>query len=151
MHTLFVFSAHVAMGNFLPTLTPSAAPYVIMASFKNKSADLLNVMNKNRTLAVLHDGPLLSNPRILKSFFKQIFVTSDVKSLAQVVKCFICVKWFIGCNFSLDDGAESKIGTHKELFAFNILKYKYCVNQSRDISRDHFTEILKFLLDWWPV
>ena len=34
----------------------------------------------------------------------------------------------MGCNFGLDDGAESKIGTQKELIAFNILKYKYCVN-----------------------
>ena len=42
---ILVFSAHVAMDNFLPTLKPSAAPYVIMASFSNKSADLLNVMS----------------------------------------------------------------------------------------------------------
>ena len=27
----------------------------------------------------------------------------------------------------IDDGAESKFGTHKELIVLNILKYKYCV------------------------
>ena len=43
---IFVFSAHVDMSNFLPTLKPPAAPYVIMASFSNKSADLLNVVTK---------------------------------------------------------------------------------------------------------
>ena len=47
---IFVFFVHVAMGNFQPTLKPSAAPYVIMASFSNKSADLLNVLNKNHEL-----------------------------------------------------------------------------------------------------
>ena len=39
-----------------------------MESFSNKNADLLNVVNKNRKLAALHDGTLLSNPRILKAF-----------------------------------------------------------------------------------
>ena len=28
----------------------------------------------------------------------------------------------------IDDGAESKFGTHKELIVLDILKYKYCVN-----------------------
>ena len=32
---------------------------------------------------------------------------------AQVVKCFISGKWFIGYNFGKDDGAESKFGTHR--------------------------------------
>ena len=39
-----------------------------MESFSNKNADLLNVVNKNRKLAALHDRTLLSNPRILKAF-----------------------------------------------------------------------------------
>ena len=39
----------------------------------------------------------------------------------------------------------------KELTAFNILKYRYCANQSRDISHDHFTKIRKLLTNWWPV
>ena len=64
---------------------------------------------------------------------------------------FILGKWFIGYNFGLAYGAESKIGAHKELTAFNILKYKYCVNQSRDMSSDHFTENHKLLTDWWPI
>ena len=50
----------------------------------------------------------------------------------------------------LYDGAESKIGTHRELIAFNILKDKYRVNQSPDMSRDH-TENRNLLTDWWPV
>ena len=28
----------------------------------------------------------------------------------------------------IDNGAESKFGTHKELIVLNILKYKHCVN-----------------------
>ena len=39
----------------------------------------------------------------------------------------------------------------KELTAFNILEYRYCANQSRDISRDHFTKSRKLLTSWWPV
>ena len=69
MHILFVytwFSAQIAIDNLLSTLEPRAVPNVIMAS--NKSADLINVVNKNRKLAALLDGTLLSNPRILKAF-----------------------------------------------------------------------------------
>ena len=36
-------------------------------------------------------------------------------------------------NFVTDDGAESKFGTHKELIALNILKYKHSVNNSSDM------------------
>ena len=70
---------------------------------------------------------------------------------AQVVNWFICRKWFIGYNFGIDDDAESKFGAHKELIAFNILNYKFCVNQSRDLSRDHFTKNGKLLTNCWPV
>ena len=69
MHILFVytwFSAQIAIDNLLPTLEHRAVPNVIMAS--NKSADLINVVNKNRKLAALLDGTLLSNPRIVKAF-----------------------------------------------------------------------------------
>ena len=65
---IFVFFVHVAVDNFLPSLKPSGVPYVIMASFSNKNANLLNVVNNNRKLAALHDGTLLSDPRILKAF-----------------------------------------------------------------------------------
>ena len=61
-----MFSAQIAIDNLLPTLEPRAVPNVTMAS--NKSADLINVVNKNRNLAALLDGTLLSNPRILKAF-----------------------------------------------------------------------------------
>ena len=37
-------------------------------------------------------------------------------------------------NFGIDDGAELKFGTHKEHIVLNILKDKYCVNKSRDMS-----------------
>ena len=64
----FVFSAHVVMDNLLLTIKTPAVPYVIMESFSNKNADLLNVVNKNRKFAALHDGTLLSSPSILKAF-----------------------------------------------------------------------------------
>ena len=70
---------------------------------------------------------------------------------AQVVNWFICGKWFIGYNFGIDDGAESKFGTLKKLIAFNILNYKFCVNQSRDLSLDHFTKNRKLLTKCWSV
>ena len=54
---------------------------------------------------------------------------------------FNCGKWFIGYNVSIDDGAESKFGTHKELI----------VLKSRDMSRDHFAKNRKLLTKWWPV
>ena len=62
---IFVFSAHIATDNLLPTLKPPEAPYLIMAS--NKSADLINVFKKNRELAALHDGTLLSKPKNFES------------------------------------------------------------------------------------
>ena len=38
-----------------------------------------------------------------------------------------------------------------ELMVLNILKYKHCVNKSRDMSRDHFAKNRKLLTSWWPV
>ena len=40
---------------------------------------------------------------------------------------------------------------HKELTVINILKYKHCVNKSRDKSRDHFAKNRELLTSWWPV
>ena len=54
----------------------------------------------------------------------------------------------IGYNLGIDDGAGSKFGTHKEPIGLNILKYKYCVDRSRDISRDHFAINCKLLTNW---
>ena len=51
----------------------------------------------------------------------------------------------------IDDGSESKFGTYKELIVFIILKYKYFVYKSRDISRDHFAKNRKLLTTWWAV
>ena len=56
------------MDNLLLTIKTPAVPYVIMENFSNKNADLLNVVNKDGKLVALHDGTLLSNPRILKAF-----------------------------------------------------------------------------------
>ena len=53
-------------------------------------------------------------------------------------------------NLGIDDGAESKFGTHKELIVLNILKYIQRVNMSRDMSRDHFAKNRKLLSSWWP-
>ena len=46
----------------------------------------------------------------------------------------------IGYNFGTDYGSASKFATHKELIVLNIFKSKYCVNKSRDMSRDHFAK-----------
>ena len=66
-------------------------------------------------------------------------------SLRPWTKGFTCGKWFIGYNLGIDDGAESKFGTHKELIVLTILKYKYGVNKSRDMSRDHFAKKRKLV------
>ena len=42
-----------------------------------------------------------------------------------------------------DHGTDSKFATNKELIVLNILRCKYCVNKSRDMSRDHFSKNLK--------
>ena len=42
-----------------------------------------------------------------------------------------------------DHGTDSKFATNKELIVPNILRCKYCVNKSRDMSRDHFSKNLK--------
>ena len=54
-------------------------------------------------------------------------------------------------NFGADDDAESKFGTHTELIVLNILNYKYWVNKSGDMSREHFAKNRKLLTNWWPV
>ena len=56
---MLVFSAHVVMDNLLLTIKTPAVPYEIMASFSNKNAELLNVVNKNRKLAAWHYRTLL--------------------------------------------------------------------------------------------
>ena len=60
---------------------------------------------------------------------------------------FTCGKWYIGYNFGIDDGAESEFGTYKELTVIDILKYKHCVNKSRD---SHETILLK-IVNYWPI
>ena len=72
-------------------------------------------------------------------------------SLRPGSKGFTCGKWIIFYNLGIDDGAELKFGTHKELIVLNILKYKYCVNKSRDTSRDQFGKNCKLLTNWSPV
>ena len=56
----------------------------------------------------------------------------------------------MGYNFGIDDGAEPQFGTNKELIVLNILRYKCCVNKSRDMSSDHFPNNCKLLTNWWP-
>ena len=70
-------------------------------------------------------------------------------SLKPGTKLFTWGKWIISYNFGIDDGTESKFGTQKELTVLNILKYEYCVNKSRDMSRDHFAKNCKLLTNWW--
>jgi len=40
-------------------------------------------------------------------------MTDISSSLRPGIKVFTCGKWIIGYNFDIDDGAESKFGTHK--------------------------------------
>ena len=40
-----------------------------------------------------------------------------MKIKSSGTKAFTCVKWVIGYNFDIDDCAESKFDTHKELIA----------------------------------
>ena len=47
------------------------------------------------------------------------------------------------------DRSESKFNAYKELIVFIILKYKYFVYKSRDISRDHFAKNRKLLTIGW--
>ena len=47
------------------------------------------------------------------------------------------------------DRSESKFDAYKELIVFIILKYKYFVYKSRDISRDHFAKNRKLLTIGW--
>ena len=72
-------------------------------------------------------------------------------TLRPGTKAFTCGKWIICYNFGIDDGAESKFRTHKELIVLNILKYRHCVNKSRDMLRDHFAKNRKLLTNWWSV
>ena len=68
-------------------------------------------------------------------------ITVFSSSLRPGTKGFTCGKWIIGYNFGIDDGAESKFGKHKELIVLaDILHYKYCVNKSRAMSRDHLAK-----------
>ena len=46
---------------------------------------------------------------------------------------------------------NQNFGTHKELIVRHILKYKYWINESRDMAREHFAKNLKVLTNWWPV
>ena len=66
-------------------------------------------------------------------------------SLSLGTEGFICGKWIIDYNLGIDDNAELRLGTHKELIVINILKYKYFVIKSRDMSRDHFPKNRKLL------
>ena len=70
------------------------------------------------------------------------------KAHLKEIKGFTCGKWIIGYNFGIDDGTQSKFGTHEELIVLNISKYEYRVDSSRDISRDHFAKNRKLLTNW---
>ena len=48
-------------------------------------------------------------------------------------------------EINLDDGAELRFGTNEEVIVLKILKFKWCVNWSRDISSDHFAKKRKLL------
>ena len=74
--------------------------------------------------------------------------SQDSSSLRPGTEGFSCGKWIIGYNFGIDDGSESKFRTHKELIVLNIIKYKDCINNSRDMSPEHFAKNCKLLTNW---
>ena len=79
-------------------------------------------MNTNGTLG----GFLYHLFSVIYTSFSLLYVFSS--SLRSGTKG--CGKLFIGYNFAIDlidDGAESKFGTHKELIVLNIWKYKYYI------------------------
>ena len=88
--------------------------------------------------------------QLIDCLFTATFISLNC-SLRPGTKGFNCGKWIIYYNLGTDDGAESKFGTHKELIALNILKYKHSVNKAIDMSRGHFAKNLKLLTNWWPV
>ena len=70
------------------------------------------------------------------------------KQFRSKAKGFSIGKRNIGYNFGIDDGAEQKFGTRKELIVLNIFQYKFFVNK---MSRDYFAKNRKLLTNWWPV
>ena len=88
--------------------------------------------------------------QLIDCLFTATFISLNC-SLRPGTKGFNCGKLIIDYNLGTDDGAESKFGTHKELIALNILKYKHSVNKASDMSRGHFAKNRKLLTNWWPV
>ena len=68
-------------------------------------------------------------------FIETLHSSKDTINLRAGTKGFTCGKWFTGYNFGKDDGA--KFGTYKELIVLNIIKFKYFVNITGDMSPDH--------------
>jgi len=80
-------------------------------------------------------------------------ITGSCPGLKQFKVRFLVYPWeIIYCyNFSTDYGAESKFDRHEDLIVLNILKYKYCVDKSGDMARDHLSKNFKYLTNWWRV
>ena len=113
-------------------------PNQVVASCVNTDLWLDKITQKSRHARVLRH--LLQNMYRYRWFDSWVIKRSS--SLRPGCNRFTCGKWFIGYNLGTDYGAKSQFGTHKELIVLNIFKHKYCVNKSRDTSRDHFDKNL---------
>ena len=114
------------------------APNQVVASCVNTDLWLDKITQKSRHARVLRH--LLQNMYRYRWFDSWVIKRSS--SLRPGCNRFTCGKWFIGYNLGTDYGAKSQFGTHKELIVLNIFKHKYCVNKSRNTSRDHFDKNL---------
>ena len=72
-----------------------------------------------------------TNKQKRPNVFRDSNLVADLRSssLTPGTEGFTCGKWFIGYNFGIEDDAELKFGTHKELIILNILKCKHCVTR----------------------
>ena len=62
--------------------------------------------------------------KVVLSFQRLHLTMFEFQACAKVT----CGKWVTGYNFGIDDNAESKFGTRKELIVLNIWKSKHCFN-----------------------
>ena len=44
---------------------------------------------------------------------------------------------------------NQKFDRDEDLIVLNNLKYKYCVDKSGDMPRDHLSKNFKYLTNWW--
>ena len=83
------------------------------------------------------------------AFSPNIILQQISSSLRPGTKGFTCGKWFIGYNFGIDDGTESKFGSRKELIVLVKNIYSIIVVLTSHVIC-HVTILLK-LVNYWPI